>query len=349
MADYVATALTPAAVSAVDRHDGTLYVYHGSEAFEQSRELLGLQRAVGLNRGEVLPSGAAVARFPCLSGWKGGSEGSELSGVFYAGDDHTADARCFTEGVAAAAASLGVKFQFHERVVKIEYDATGTRAMGVVISGADDADRTAVRCVAADDVVLACGIHTPALCPLGSARVPIQPIRGFSIELHGCSNTDGSALPTTAIADYSCGGVQHQLVPFADDKIRVVGFADLVGLDAPTPGAGLGGVAQILTAHTQFLLPTLRWSSASELWAGLRPMTPDNLPYVGRDRYTENVWLCAGHGATGWTTCTGTAEVLAAQLVGGPGYTPDPELSTALDPNRFATSWMSRVAAVAGL
>eukprot|EP00035_Acanthoeca_spectabilis_P039318 m.61135 g.61135 ORF g.61135 m.61135 type:complete len:523 (+) comp9543_c0_seq1:118-1686(+) len=350
MTNFVTTALTPAAVNRLGRNDGTLYVYNNVSAFEKSRELLGLQRDVGLYGGEMVKQDEAMSRFPWLKSWKSGSQGSEVPGVFLAGDDHTADARYFTEGVEEAARKLGVKFRFNERVVRIEYDESSRRAIGLLVSENDSHDCSqATKCIPADDIVLACGFRTPELCPLGPSRIPIQPIRGFSIELHGCTSADKGGLPTVAFADYSCGGVQYQLIPFPENKMRLIGFADLVGLDAKKPGGDPDGPKKILLQHTRFVLPSLRWQSVSELWAGIRPMTPDNLPYVGKDQFTDNVWLCAGHGATGWTTSTGTAEVLAAQLVGGIGPQPPADLSAALDPNRFCNHWATRIAAFLGV
>ena len=53
----------------------------------------------------------------------------------------------------------------------------------------------------------------------------------------------------------------------------------------------------------------------AEMWAGLRPMTPDNLPILGRKRH-RNLWYNTGHGHIGWTMSHGTARMVA-DLIGG--------------------------------
>ena len=53
----------------------------------------------------------------------------------------------------------------------------------------------------------------------------------------------------------------------------------------------------------------------AEMWAGLRPMTPDNLPVLGRRRH-RNLWFNTGHGHIGWTMSHGTARI-TADLIGG--------------------------------
>ena len=47
-----------------------------------------------------------------------------------------------------------------------------------------------------------------------------------------------------------------------------------------------------------------------EYWAGLRPMTPDNLPIFGRGPLA-NLWVNAGHGHMGWTWACGSARITA--------------------------------------
>jgi D-amino-acid dehydrogenase len=50
-------------------------------------------------------------------------------------------------------------------------------------------------------------------------------------------------------------------------------------------------------------------------WAGLRPLTPSNVPYVGKTRY-PNLYLNTGHGTLGWTMSCGSGRVLADIMSG---------------------------------
>ena len=103
-------------------------------------------------------------------------------------------------------------------------------------------------------------------------------------------------------------------------------------------------------------------------WSGLRPMTPDNLPYVGRvdmgdaagvSADTPDVYVCCGHGAQGWTSTTATADLLARLLFppnsASLGSEDDAEteifekLANALDPSRFETNLPNRTFFLHGL
>ena len=57
----------------------------------------------------------------------------------------------------------------------------------------------------------------------------------------------------------------------------------------------------------------------ASFWTGLRPMTPDGTPIIGRTKLS-NLWLNTGHGTLGWTMSCGSARLLA-DLVSG--KTPD--------------------------
>jgi D-amino-acid dehydrogenase len=52
-----------------------------------------------------------------------------------------------------------------------------------------------------------------------------------------------------------------------------------------------------------------------QFWAGLRPATPGNIPYIGRTRY-RNLFLNTGHGTLGWTQACGSGRALA-DIIGG--------------------------------
>jgi D-amino-acid dehydrogenase len=56
----------------------------------------------------------------------------------------------------------------------------------------------------------------------------------------------------------------------------------------------------------------------ASFWTGLRPMTPDGTPIIGRASQQSglsNLWLNTGHGTLGWTMACGSGQVLADLLV----------------------------------
>ena len=56
-----------------------------------------------------------------------------------------------------------------------------------------------------------------------------------------------------------------------------------------------------------------------KFWAGLRPATPSNIPYLGRTKRYRNLWLNTGHGTLGWTMSAGSGKRIAYMVVADDG------------------------------
>jgi D-amino-acid dehydrogenase len=78
---------------------------------------------------------------------------------------------------------------------------------------------------------------------------------------------------------------------------------------------------EAIVRRTFELFPGAGHPERAEFWAGLRPATPSNVPFVGRTRYS-NLFLNTGHGTLGWTMACGSGCALA-DIVSG--RQPEPE------------------------
>jgi glycine oxidase len=155
--------------------------------------------------------------------------------------------------------------------------------------------------VAADAVVIANGIDAPALWP----GLAIRPVKGEVLRLRwrkGCL-----PLPQRVIRA-RVHGRQVYLVPRPDGV--VVGATQYEhGRDtAPV----VSGVRDLLDDACA-LVPALGEYELAECGAGLRPMTPDNLPLVSR--LDERTVVAAGHGRNGFLLAPWTAEQVVSELL----------------------------------
>jgi glycine oxidase len=155
--------------------------------------------------------------------------------------------------------------------------------------------------VHADAVVIANGIDAPALWP----GLPIRPVKGEVLRLRwrkGCI-----PLPQRVIRA-RVHGRQVYVVPRADGV--VVGATQYEhGRDtAPT----VSGVRDLLDDACT-VMPALGEYELGECIAGLRPMTPDNLPLVGR--LDARTLIAAGHGRSGFLLAPWTAEQIVSELI----------------------------------
>ena len=152
----------------------------------------------------------------------------------------------------------------------------------------------------ADAVVIANGIDAPALWP----GLAVRPVKGEVLRLRwrrGCMPVPQRVIRARV------HGRQVYLVPRHDGV--VVGATQYEhGRDtAPT----VGGVRDLLDDACA-VLPALGEYEFAECAAGLRPMTPDNLPIVGR--LDERTLVATGHGRSGFLLAPWTAEAVAHEL-----------------------------------
>jgi D-amino-acid dehydrogenase len=207
--------------------------------------------------------------------------------------DETGDCHLFTTRLAAMAQTLGVTFHWRTTIERLA--AEGGRLSGV---------RTSAGTLQADRYVLALGSYTPRLvAPLG-IRIPVYPVKGYSITL---PIADPAGAPESTVMDET-----HKVaVTRLGDRIRVGGTAELAGYSLALREARRGTLEHVVTD----LFPRGGDVGKATFWCGLRPMTPDGTPIVGPTRY-DNLLLATGHGTLGWTMAAGTGRVIA-DLVSG--------------------------------
>ena len=207
--------------------------------------------------------------------------------------DETGDCFKFTNTLAERAKALGVKFRFGVDIQGLE--RSGQRITGV---------RTDAGVLTADRYVLALGSYsTQMLAPLG-IRIPVYPVKGFSITL---PITDASKAPESTIMDET-----HKVaVTRLGDRIRVGGTAQLSGFDLGLDEERRRTLEFVVTD----LFPQGGDARQAEFWTGLRPMTPDGTPILG-ETAVDNLFLSTGHGTLGWTMAAGTGRVMADLISG---------------------------------
>jgi len=265
--------------------DGTLHLFGKDSELEQALPLAERRRELGIEQ-QVLDVDGCIAVEPALTEAAG-----SLAGGIYAPGDEAGDVRLFTQGLATHCERLGVELKLATAVTGL--DCRGGRIHGV---------RTADGDLAADAVVVALGTQTSALLrPLG-IRVPIYPVKGYSVSL---PLDDGMPAPRVNLTHESERIVTSRL----GDELRIAGKA-VIGGHAGLDAGALGVLRPALR-----LLPGLAGFRRACYWAGQRPMTPDGVPLVGATRI-PNLFLDSGHGSLGWTLACGSAALLADLVTG---------------------------------
>lgn len=269
------------------RQQGTLQVFRTQQQLDGIGKDIAVLRASGVPF-DVLDRAGCVAIEPGLA-----ASSVPLAGGLRLPHDETGDCFKFTTALAAMAQDRGVAFHFGVEIDGL--DMAGGRPVAV---------RTGHGRFAADAVVVALGSFSPALLrPLG-LKLPIYPIKGYSITVPVAQD---AMAPQSTIMDETYKVAITRL----GDRIRVGGIAEISGFNRRLDPARRDTLAMSLES----LFPQARAPGEDNFWTGMRPMTPDGTPIIGATRY-PGLFLNTGHGTLGWTMACGSARVLADVIDG---------------------------------
>jgi D-amino-acid dehydrogenase len=259
---------------------------HDFEVLARGAEAM---RALGVDR-QVKSAPECLALEPALKDSR-----HPVTGGVYAPGDESGDACRFTQELARLAARRGVRFRFDSSLKAIE-----TNGGEVTSIRLEDQE------LKADAYVVALGSYSPlVLKPLG-VRIPVYPLKGYSITLQLGLEHDEVA-PSMSLTDEA-----HKIViSRLGTRLRAAGTAELAGYDTTVSRLRCAAIAQ----RVRELFPGLGGITAHESWTGLRPATPDNVPIIGRTRLS-NLFLNTGHGTLGWTLACGSGKALADLISG---------------------------------
>jgi D-amino-acid dehydrogenase len=210
-------------------------------------------------------------------------------------NDETGDCFMFTTELAARAQAAGVKFLLSTEVQGL--DRVGGRIVRV---------RTSRGEMTGDAIVVALGSYSPALVRPMGLRLPVYPVKGYSITVPLVAP---DRAPESTLLDESYKIAITRL----GDRIRVGGMAEISGFNQVLDPRR----RRTLEYSLQSLFPGAADVRRASFWAGLRPMTPDGTPVLGRTPI-ENLFLNTGHGTLGWTMACGSGRLLADIISGRP-------------------------------
>jgi D-amino-acid dehydrogenase len=269
-------------ISYDERTRGTLQLFRTQKQFDASAGDIAVLRESGVAF-ELLDRAGCLRHEPALAR----VQDKFVGGLLLPGDE-TGDCYRFTHRLAELAAELGVDFRFATTIRTL--GRSGDRITGVT---------TDVGVVDADAYVVALGSHSPLLLgPIG-VRLPVYPVKGYSITV---PIADAAGAPESTVMDET-----HKVaVTRLGDRIRAGGTAELAGYTLRLHEARRKTLVHVVND----LFPVGGDLGRAEFWCGLRPMTPDGTPVVGPTPI-GNLFLATGHGTLGWTMAAGSGRVLA--------------------------------------
>jgi D-amino-acid dehydrogenase len=293
--DVLAGMMAAAPLDFSYRQNGKLVVFRDEAGLRGAAEVVALQATQGAHQ-QVLDAAQCLALEPALDGIA-----ADLAGGVFTPDEAVGDSHRFCLALRDALIALpNVQFLFGREV-------TGLRLSQGEVTAAE----TPQGAVEADQFVLSSGIGAMQLAePLG-LRLPLYPLKGYSLTL---PTRPGDRPPEISITDAHHKTVYALLegaTAERNGRLRVAGMVDLVGF-----GTDLAeGRVSLLRRQALEAFPAAGDWSRAEPWAGLRPATPDWKPILGESGIGR-LWLHLGHGGLGFTIGCGTGHLLAAMMAG---------------------------------
>lgn len=162
---------------------------------------------------------------------------------------------------------------------------------------------------AAGHYLIAAGAWADELLnPLG-VRLGVRPVRGQIVLFH----------PGRRVLEHILIVGKRYLVPRLDGRV-------LVGsTEEPEAGFEKTNTPAEIDELVQFarqLVPALRDASVEKMWSGLRPGSPDGIPFIGPVPGCENVYAAVGHFRAGIQLSIGTAELVRDMIQNNPTAIP---------------------------
>jgi len=229
--------------------------------------------------------------------------------VYFPKDCHLPPAR-FISTLETELQNLGVEFLWETEVKGFEIENNTLRAI-----------KTSKGQVEGQEVVLCGGVWSAELAKSLSLKIPMQAGKGYSLTL-----PNPTQLPELCSI---CTEARLAVTPM-DGALRVGGTMEMAGIDESISQRRVRGITRSFATY----FPAFHESDFTEIkpWSGLRPVSPDGMPYIGRTRRWKNLTLATGHAMMGLSLAPATGKLVSALLC---GEIPPVALDL-MSPDRFA-------------
>ena len=288
---------------------GIAHFFTDQKSFDTAGEAATLMRKYGVAR-QLVSRDELLKIEPAFS-----SFADHIVGGTYTASDESGDARVFTQALAKRCIARGAEFLYGHDIVSM--DKAGGAIESVAVrprKGNAQGDAPTLRHLKADHFVAACGSYTAPLLRTVGVDLPIYPGKGYSATF---KLKRPELAPMVSTIDDEMKIAMSRL----GEHLRVAGTIEVgdYNLSLSTPLARAR--CHMLSNRIEQILPgvcdtrTEEEGGTPNYWAGLRPATPTNIPFIGKTK-VRKLWVNAGHGTLGWTHGAGSGKALA-ELISG--------------------------------
>lgn len=286
---------------------GIAHYFTDQKTFDTAGEAAALMRKYGVAR-RVVSTAELLAIEPAFK-----SFAHRIVGGTYTASDESGDARVFTQALAQRCAARGARFLYGHDIERLEKAGGAIESVAVRPRGIRGQNEELVQ-LKADEIVVACGSHTAPLLRTVGVDLPIYPGKGYSATF---KLLKPELAPFVSTIDDEVKCAMSRL----GNDLRVAGTIEVGGYDLSLDTPLAKARCRMLAERIEEVLPGVCDTRLEEqggtpnFWAGLRPATPTNIPYIGKTK-VGRLWVNAGHGTLGWTHGAGSGKAIA-ELISG--------------------------------
>ena len=279
------------------RHDGLLMAFTDPHNLEHHRGLLELARRYGRDP-QVLVGDEVRVQEPKLSDRVHG-------GIYFPREEHL-DPPALMAALHRRLVELGVTIL---EDAPISGAAHGRGGLVSITAGTEQ--------IGGDAYVLCAGAWTGPISRLLGVPLPVRPGKGYSIDVE----------PYDLRSSVNLSDAKVAVTPLARN-LRLAGTMEFAGLDEELNQVRVGAILRAPSAYFRDWAPPTGPVTPK---AGIRPMTPDGIPVVGRLGSLRNTYVSSGHGMQGITLGPGSALALSRMVLHGEV----PDVLVPFAPQRF--------------
>jgi D-amino-acid dehydrogenase len=303
-----------------EQRRGVLHVFRGVRDFAEAQPAIDLLKRFEVPHRLLSPE-ECVAIEPSVP------DTSAFAGGVLLADERTANCPLFTKQLKQVLEEAGVQFYMNRSVTGLRLD--DTRAAVELAASGDPMRPGNVELISADAIVVAAGVGTSALIAGIKSTPALFPLRMHTLTAPIAYE---ERAPHLTVVD----SIKRITMTRVNQRLRVAGagvFQSAAKADKPLDSGLARRALDLLGQATHDWIPGAARVSAARGWDGLRLVTADGLPVVGKTRHPR-LFVNAAHGPIGWGLACGSAKVVA-DLVSG--VTPDVPADTlaALSLERF--------------
>ena len=280
------------------RHDGLLMAFTDRENLDHHRQLLDLAERFDRDP-QVLIGDDVRNHEPLLSD-------RVYGGIFFPKEQHV-DPQALMRSLHRRLVEGGVSILENAPLAGVRTDRD---RITEITAGTER--------LSADAYVLAAGAWTGPLSRLMGAPLPVRPGKGYSIDVDPFPLRSSTNLSDAKVA----------VTPLTRN-LRLAGTMEFGGLDEELNQIRIGAILRGPALYFRDWTPPAPDTITPR--AGIRPMTPDGLPIIGRLGDLRNAYVSTGHGMQGITLGPGSALALTALVLRGEA----PEVLVPFTPARF--------------